>query len=985
MSIVVDLTSLNEAQRSAVEYAGGPLLIVAGAGTGKTTVLTKRYGHLLSQGLTTENILALTFTEKASTEMEDRVLSLLPVGTYDFWISTFHGFCERILEAHGLEIGLPNDPRILTPADAWLMLRRRLHELPLHFYKPLGNPTKFLRAILQHISRAKDEGVTWEMYAAYVKRLEEHPDEVGGMDEVLRLQELARVYEAYQKMMWDEGSIDFGDLILETLRLFRERPSILKNYQTQFREIFVDEFQDTNGAQYELIKLLAGDKRRLTVVGDDDQAIYKFRGASLANIMQFREDFPDAKTVALIQNYRSKKEILDLAYASIEHNNPHRLECQLQETGLSKKLIAERGDGGRVTFVWAESVEDEAEEVVERIRLLKAQDEGVLWSDIAILVRSNDGADPFVQALLGAGIPFQFFALRGLYAKQPIVDIFAYLTLLDGVHDSTSVWRAFGTDPYRLSPDDLFALTHEAQDRRGISLWDATVLAGSGALRKTLSEQGVKTVRQFVEDIRKLAETAQRQPPLRVFQETLQTTGYLTQVMQKTEREKREHLQWLNALSDRIRRYEQATHAPTLRGFLDEWKQEMESGEEGSLANDPEAGPDMVKIMTIHGAKGLEFKHVFVVSMVDQRFPTRPRSDALPLPDGLIRERLPEGDVHIEEERRLLYVALTRAKETLTLTGASNYGGTRAKKPSSFLAEMGYEVAESKKQKQTDARALSLPQQPAHQDERTLYTLKKRFSFTQLAAFRKCPLQYKFEHVYRIPKFGTYQKSFGQSLHLVFQRMLELHRTREAGLRQPTLFQQPQGGAPSTGSFLVTHEEAQTLLDEAWIDEWYEDRAQHDTYKREGRAAVERFYASMQQQVPTVLELEKDFTLVLGQHSIKGKIDRIDVLPDGSCHIVDYKTGRAKDTLTTEDKEQLWLYQVALEGRGAKVGRLTYEYVLHGAAQEVEVLQDEKKDAFLSALEERMDDILVSQFEPRPDVHACRYCDFRFMCDFRKL
>ena len=325
MSIIVDLDTLNEAQREAVTHAGGPLLIVAGAGTGKTTVLTKRYAHLLANGLTTDHILALTFTEKASTEMEDRILGLLPVGTYDFWISTFDGFCERILEAHGLEIGLPNDPRILTPSDAWLMLRRRLHELPLHFYKPLGNPTKFLRAILQHISRAKDEGVTWQDYAAYVQRVEERPDDVGGMDEVLRLKELARVYEAYQKMMWDEGAIDFGDLILETLRLLRERPAILKKYQAQFQEVMVDEFQDTNGAQYDLIKLLVGERRHLTVVGDDDQAIYKFRGASLANIMQFREDYSEAKTVALIQNYRSRKEILDIAYRSIEHNNPHRL------------------------------------------------------------------------------------------------------------------------------------------------------------------------------------------------------------------------------------------------------------------------------------------------------------------------------------------------------------------------------------------------------------------------------------------------------------------------------------------------------------------------------------------------------------------------------------------------------------------------------------------------------------------------------------
>lgn len=977
-----DISTLNDAQREAVLHENGPLLIVAGAGTGKTTVLTKRYAHLLSRGYTPEHILALTFTEKASGETEDRILSLLPVGTYDFWISTFHGFCERVLEAHGLEIGLPNTPRLLTDVDAWLLLRRRLSELPLAHYKPLGNPTKFLRAIIQHISRAKDEGITPEIYRAYADRLAEQPEEAGGIIEVARLRELANVYEAYQRLLRDEGAIDFGDLILETGRLFRERPAILKAYQAQFREVMVDEFQDTNSAQYDLVKQLVGVSKCLTVVGDDDQAIYKFRGASLANILQFRDDFPDAKTVALTKNYRSKKEILDLAYTSIEFNNPHRLECQLTDMGLSKKLLAERGEGGHVQVVWARSVEDEAEEVVERIRLLKAEHPDTLWSDIAILTRSNAGADPFVNACANAGIPFQFFALQGLYAKGPVVDVFAYLSLLDGVHESTAVWRALTTEPYHLSAEDLLSLTHEAQNQRGISLWEACVLACDRGLRKPISDHGRQTLRRFIEDMRGLAELTHRHPPLRVFQKTLEVTNYLSFVMKLHEREKRDALQWLNAVGDRIKRYEQTTHAPTVKGFMEEWKQEIESGEEGALSHDPDAGPDMVKIMTVHGAKGLEFKHVFVVSLVDQRFPSRPRSEAIPLPEGLLPAHEQGSEHHLEEERRLFYVALTRAKDTLTLTGASEYGGTRKKKPSSFLRELGREPKEVSDAQGVETRFLHAPEYIVPPDEHATYALKRRFSFTQLAAFRKCPLQYKFEHVYRIPKFGTYQKSFGQSIHLVFQRILELQRLRKSEQTQPTLF---QATTTLASGLLVTRDEAFQLFEDAWIDEWYQDRAQHDTYKQEGRRAVERFYEEIAREQPAIYELEKDFTLVIGQHSIKGKIDRIDTCADGSFHIVDYKTGQAKEELTTEDKEQLWLYQVALEGRGARVSRLTYEYVLHGVRKDVDVLKDEKKEAFMEALEERMDAILVSTFAPEPDAHVCKYCDFRFMCEFRKL
>jgi DNA helicase-2/ATP-dependent DNA helicase PcrA len=340
------LEGLNDAQRVAVEHDAGPLLIVAGAGTGKTTVLTRRYARLVGQpGSSVERVLALTFTEKAAGEMEDRVLGLLPAGAYDFWIATFHGFCQRLLEAHALDIGLPTHAKLLTGTEGWLLLRRHINELPLEYYKPLGNPTKFLRAIMSHISRAKDEGITPERYAAFAEEANLGEGEEAETERQ-RLRELAAVYGLYQRLLREQGFLDFGDLILETLRLLRERPRILREYREQFTHIMVDEFQDTNWAQYELVKLLAGEQKNITVVGDDDQAIYKFRGASLANILQFRDDFPEAKTVALVENYRSKKEILTTAYTAIRKNDPNRLEVRL---GIDKELRAMAGEGGRGT------------------------------------------------------------------------------------------------------------------------------------------------------------------------------------------------------------------------------------------------------------------------------------------------------------------------------------------------------------------------------------------------------------------------------------------------------------------------------------------------------------------------------------------------------------------------------------------------------------------------------------------------------------
>ncbi len=981
------LEGLNEAQRQAVTHESGPLLIVAGAGTGKTTVLTRRYAYLLQeQGLSPDQILALTFTDKAANEMEERVLQLLPTGAYDFWISTFHAFCQRVLEAHALEIGLPNHFRVLSSTDAWLLLKRHLNELPLDHYRPLGHPVKFLRALVQHISRAKDEGVTPEAYLAFAQAAVLNGDSEVVSGERKRLQELADVYVAYRRLLLSEGCLDFGDLILETLRLFQERPAVLESYRSQFRFVMVDEFQDTNWAQYELLKLLAGASRNLAVVGDDDQAIYKFRGASLANILQFREDFPDTKTVALTQNYRSREEILTVAYQGIQKNNPHRLEVQLQDTGLSKKLEAVRGSSGNVTTIWEPRVEDEVEAVIAHIRERKAAEADTSWNDFAILVRSNDGAEPFVHGLERQGIPFQFMALRGLYTKPVIVDVIAFLSVLDGYRDATLVWRVLSLPCYPVPARDRAELLQEAQ-RTGHPLWSVMKQASERLVVSTrVSEDGKRAIARLVADVEALSEQARRASPLRMLQEALKKTEYLASVLRLPEREKRETLQWLNAFAERIKRYEAAVHDPSLREFLEELHLEMDSGEEGALDTDPEAGPELVKILTVHAAKGLEFKHVFVVSLVDQRFPTRARGEAIPLPDGLVPERLAEGDYHVEEERRLLYVALTRAKDTLTVSGAADYGGTRLKKPSVFWEEAGFEAPPSFSTMTQPTRGLLPPEEAVltiEHEERTLYPLKRRFSFTQLAAFRTCPLQYKFSHIYRIPVLGRWQKSFGQSMHLTFQRLMELHLERGKAV-QGSLFQHAPPVTQQEG-FRVTEEEALEIFEEAWIDEWYEKRLDHDEQKRAGRAAVRELWQAWNAELPDVFEVERNFTLVLGAHSLKGKIDRVDRLPDGSVMVVDYKTGRSRAELESGDKEQLHLYQLALEERGLRVGKLAYLYVMDGTVREVEPLVGDKREAFIAKLLERMDGILVSDFQPTPSVQTCGSCDFKHICEFRKM
>lgn len=1009
------LESLNDAQREAVTHGQGPLLIVAGAGTGKTTVLTRRYAYLLREkGLKTDQILALTFTEKAAGEMEDRVLQLLPNGTYDFWISTFHGFCQRILEEKGLEIGLPHRFKLLTDTDGWLMLKRRMEDLPLDHYRPLGNPQKFLGALLSHVSRAKDENVSPEDYQRFALEAVLDGDSEFVESERKRLQELADLAFFYRKVMRDEGALDFGDLIQETLRLLRERPAVLKELRQRFPYVLVDEFQDTNWAQYELIKLLTeppptsplsgggscsvgefpsltregvgvgSGRQNLTVVGDDDQAIYKFRGASLANILQFMDDYPDAKTVYLTDNYRSKQEILDLAYNFIIQNNPNRLEVKLESTGLSKRLTAFRSHGGGIRVLWYAGIEAEANGVVEQIAHLKATDPSLTWNDIAILVRSNDGAEPFVDALDHAGIPFRFYALRGLYAKPVILDLINALTLLIHREDSPALWRVLHMPTVDISASDAARLSFYADEKKGIGLWQA---CRDVVAIPEISEEGKQAIGGVISKLEKLAEDAKRERPLKVLQFMLDQFGILSYILNLPEREKIEGIDFLNGFANRMKRYEANTAGPNLKGFLDELHAEIESGEEGTLKVNPDDGPELVKILTIHASKGLEFKHVFIVSMVDQRFPTRRRSDPIPLPEGLVKERLTEGDAHLEEERRLFYVAVTRAKDSVTFTGADDYGGSRAKKPSPFLTEAGIAVTDAHRVSGSDLLALS-PAQRVEQpgaSVRELFPLKRRFSYTQLAAFRNCPLQYKFAHIYRIPILGSYQKSFGQSVHLALHDILKLHVDRGAQ-RQGDLFGDGASEASAQG-FRVCLEEAEEIYRAQWIDEWYPDRIKHDEYFTEGLKAIRAFVRECQESIPHPKSLELPFDWRIGQHSIKGAIDRIDELPDGSIAIYDYKTGQAKeeDDLTAEDKEQLRMYQLAMEEKGEKVSRLALVYVRGMVTSDVEILEGEAKISFTEKLLDRMNTVLTSDYEPSPSPFVCRYCDFRNICEHRKL
>jgi DNA helicase-2/ATP-dependent DNA helicase PcrA len=1035
------LKNLNQEQKSAVVHQDGPLLIVAGAGTGKTTVVTSRIAWLiLEKKIKPDEILALTFTEKASTEMTERVEGILPMGYVDLWVSTFHSFCDKILRSHALDIGLSTDYKLLNQTAQWMLVRKNLDKFDLDYYRPLGNPTKFIHALLSHFSRCKDEEISQEDYLKYAEGLK-----IDDETEISRLKEIATAYGIYQQLLLGNNGLDYGDLVNYTLKLFKTRPLILKKYQEQFKYLLVDEFQDTNWAQYELIKLLLNKEQNLTIVADDDQAIYKFRGASVSNILNFLKDFPQAEKIVLNQNYRCAQEILDLSYNFIQLNNPNRLEYvgnnigvplvgahdggtdragarpaptelkinkklksnnnvgaplagahggDIVPTGLkiNKKLKSNYQESAIIEHLEGEDLEGEVNLVINKIKELKASDPEATWNDFAILSRANNTAPPFVEELTVNNVPFVFYSLRGLYNKTIIMDIVALFKLLDNYHESSALYRVLNIPEFKVDYLDLTELLHFAK-MKAESLFS---VINKIDIFKDIKDESKINIKKILKLLEKYSALVNSKKISEIYLGLLQDSLYLKRLANSEARENKEQLDYLQQFYKKIKEYEASTQNPTLKLFLEDFAIELDAGDNGSLQLDLDAGPEMVKVMTIHSAKGLEFKYVFIVGLVDKRFPTIERKDPIEIPDPLIKEVLPEGDVHLQEERRLFYVAMTRAKKGLFFTSAKDYGGAKEKKLSRFLCEIGFDNttchSDCVRQAQHKLRASVVEESLCHpaikgslhslrsvemtnKEEKKViskqeYQIPKHFSYSQLTAFAKCPLQYKYSFILKIPIHGKGTFSFGKTMHSTLQKFFESNV-----------------GAKNVGAqnFEPTQSTLLELYQESWIDEWYTDEAEKIKYKNKGEQILKEFFEIHKNNWPEVEYLEKGFSLKIGKYIIKGVIDRIDKSAEG-VEIVDYKTGEVKDgeKLGPDDKAQLLLYQIAVEEVfGLKPTKLTFYYLNKNLP--VSFLgSDKDKEKLKLKILDQIEAIKKSDFKATPSL-LCKYCDYFDICDFRQV
>lgn len=935
---------LNKEQAKAVKHDKGPLLIVAGAGTGKTRVVTERIKWLLeTKKAKPSEILALTFTEKAAGEMLSRVDEAMPLGYEEPWLSTFHSFCDRLLREEALEIGLDPTYKILTAAEAWIFFRQHLFDFDLSYYRPLGNPTKFISAVLTLFSRAQDEDVSPEEFSLWAKSKTDLEAE--------KWLELAKAFKKYQKLKIANSKLDFGDLILWVLKLFRERPNILAKYQKQFRSLLVDEFQDTNFAQYQLIKLLAPAKLKpnLMVVGCDDQAIYKFRGASVTNILSFKKDYPEAETIVLTKNYRSAQPILDASYRLIQNNNPDRLEAQL---GISKKLKAYSAPAGKenhanapketlspLKIMVAETGEEETALVVRKIMELAKRG---CWQDFAILSRANNHLDPFVVALRGARIPYQLLGNRGLFDQEEVQELIAALRLLADPEEDISLYRLLNGRAFAVAPENIIKLLRLAKRERK-PLW------------QILLKEGGERERELANTLVDLSSALGKKTVSRLLYDFVTESGFLRPFLEKESLENELKVKNINLFLERVKRFEAENENATIFEFVNYLDFLAEAGENPAQAEIEDI--DTVNLLTVHGAKGLEFPVVFLVNLVSDRFPTRRRGDPIPLPEELVKEPLLVGDTHLEEERRLLYVGLTRAKERVFLTYAKNYGGKREKKPSGFIGELGLKPSSVEQPSLFHFPPKEVPPPKLSRETRKKQPSFDYVSYSQLETFKSCPLKYKYRYVLSIPTLPSHILSFGQTIH---RTLRDFHQCRSFNQK-------------SELDYLLE------LYGKHWLNEGYESRKHRESRFKEGQEVLRNYYQEHKKHLAKPVFLEKKFCLKIGSTTLLGSIDRIDRLETGEHEVIDYKTGRIKEQKEVESDEQLTIYALAaLESLDILPQRLSL-YFVEGNVKLSTTRNQEELKGKREDITRQIEEIRLSDFPAKPSK-LCRFCDYRRIC-----
>lgn len=958
----------DEHQREAIEHVRGPMLVVAGAGTGKTSVLIHRIARLVQQGhAQPEQILALTYTVAAAGEMRDRVSA--PLGE-KIHSATFHDYCNGLLKRAGKDFG------VLDEKDLWIYLRKRVHELHLEHYIRAANVGQFLDDLLRFLSRCHDELVTPEQYAAYVARLErgelsvprvaKSKDQLSDAEVIARCREIARVFATTERWLREDNLGTFAHMITRAHELLASDRNVLAEARSRF--ILVDEFQDANFAQIKILAALAGDEANVFAVGDPDQAIYRFRGASSAAFHLFRRHFLQSKLVVLGKNRRSTTPILQCAFAVVDKNPPvfgsgeRGSTLSYRRTPLQSAREEEANQQGRIlpaipveaiSFAGKDAEAPDVVRIIEETqRRLRCQ-----WKDFGILYRSHVHRDDVVQRLAERGIPFSIENMD-VSDTPEVRDLFACVAAVVDQGADASLFRVAALPQFDVDPEQLrSALRAIAKDsKEGVVIPLASVLndVGGGAavlecVRQARAEVSQKKTRAALQSIGK-------QFGLNLDSAVLQAAlKFAGEWEQKATTKTKELGEWIEYLS----------YFREACGVIPLASKESE---------------DAVRLMTAHGAKGLEFAHVFVLRATKGQFPASYRETLVEFPRELRDPDSAAADddktLHDQEERRLFYVAMTRAKDSLHIYGKQGIG--RDKTPAGLMRELMGNAALHPWLRMRPA----LPSQPelieiaaaadaAHAEGSRLPAwlelpaiegLGARLSATAVETYETCPLQFKFEREWRLSRQVHAAVQYGAAMHRVLRTYYDsvrLGRTK-------------------------SDDELLQLFREDLATAGIQDDYQRDLYLKQGLEQLNDFLAGMHSSPPPdVLHTEEWFDVQIAGTKVAGRIDRVDRMADGSVAIVDYKTGKARSQEDADESLQLSIYAMAVQEKwGYRVGELAF----HNLEGNVAVFS-KRAEFQLEEARQRVQavtrSIAAGDFEPKIDYH-CNFCAFRGLCPARE-
>jgi len=964
---------LNEAQRRAITHRDGPLLVIAGAGTGKTRVITERIRYLLQSdpSLSGENILGLTFTDKAAGEMKARVVKTVGERAKEVTLRTFHAFCESLLK--------DTDPqsRMLDKVDQWILLRRNLSRLQLDRYRRLAEPGQFLNDFVEFFSRCQDELVSCEAYQQYAaglaaklqsERAELDTDTLAEREEaVAREQEIARAYRASEELLREKKCSSFGTLITGAVALLERDSALRTALQNRYRYILVDEFQDTNIAQLRLLELLVNESKNIFAVGDNDQAIYRFRGASFGSFKLFLERFAGWREgqdstkfrVSLTENYRSTPNILRVATQVIGQNTV--------SADFPKKVLSpNKPEGEKIRIVELATPEDEARWVAGELeRIHKA---GRRWRDFAVLYRAHGHRDELVRELARHKIPFVISRLSIL--EHPLVkDVHAYLRLIATPYDDIATARVLSAPAWQLGPADLVRFAERARKER-VRIYDVLqsqqpplpfdpshsalmdLLAFTTAQRKTMKR---RDARHILADLFDWLEVYQRAPE--------------------------QDRDYVKRLAEFIKEWEDKSDTRKLPEFIEYLDYFEQAG--GAVCLEDDAPGDAVRLMTVHGAKGLEFSHVFILRVNKNKFPQPERPHVFEFPVALMKEGAPEEQFHNQEERRLFYVALTRAEDRLTITALAERKG----RVPPFIEDILMEPALQRRD------VLQLAPKPAANLNGTpaastiavsgsLFTaaIERPKIFSRIAewaetflpappeplelnpsavdSYRKCPQKYLFAYLWSLQEGAKATLTFGRVMHATIRRVMTEFKK---GNRLP-------------------FEEVQRLFETEWSASGFEDEYQEAEYKKDGLEQLRAFHQAVSEQTPEILDLEKTILLPVENNVVlKGRIDQINSLGRNEVEIVDYKTGKAKKETEARRDLQLSIYAIAAkEILGLNPVRLVFHYLQDNSRQET-TRSPKQLDEAQEIVQEVAADIRARSF-PAKEGFICRSCAYRPIC-----